>query len=227
MPNNKHDTQERELSVTVEHKIIGEVEGWPQRQAAVEKVLCNLVVDPVEAGDFIPMSFVIPDIARDLARYWETKHRKSLIDRHIIKTVEKIKKLSKSLVDDDNNNPHKTKIYNSTLSFEMLLALHKVARAPIYTKSRMPTRGRTANSGAMNLAHTFAHHYIALTGRQPGVNADHDFVMTLGELFEALGFKARPQHYAKQAVEALEREREIAAQLQQDMEAQAKAGLAP
>jgi len=227
MPNNKHDTQERELSVTVEHKIIGEVEGWRQRQAAVEKVLRNLVVDPVEAGDFIPMSFAIPAISRDLARYWETPNRKLQIDHNIIKTVEKIQKLSRSLVDNDSKNSRKNIIYNSTLSFEMLLALHKVARAPIYTKSSMSVRGRTANSGAMNLAHTFAHHYIALTGRQPGVNADHDFVMTLGELFEALGFKARPQHYAKQAVEALEREREIIAQLQQDMEAQTKAGLAP
>jgi hypothetical protein len=57
----------------------------------------------------------------------------------------------------------------------------------------------------LKLAKIFATHYPFLTGQDPGVNADHDFVTTLNEIFDALNFKARAQNYAKMAVKALKK----------------------
>ena len=45
--------------------------------------------------------------------------------------------------------------------------------------------------------------YPMITARKIGKNADHDFVQTLGKIFEILDFKVNPQYYARKVAVGL------------------------
>lgn len=208
MPTYEHEIPARKVRITITTEHVGEVEGWQDRLAAVEKVLRKLVRDPIDGSGGLPVTAVLPEIARDLARHWEMAGRYPTPQRHVVETVRKIQKLARGLVESKTGNLADAPIHGNGLSLEMVQALLGAAYSDIFADRAKPARGRSANRGALRLAEAFATHYPWLTGREPGVNAEHDFVKTLGVLFDALGFKAKPQYYAKLAVDALAPQRE-------------------
>lgn len=178
----------RKGCITISHDIFGEVKGFQERVGKVNKILEGLCPDP----EAVPV--VTQVIARDLAKIWEARplpRAKGLL--------EKVKKLRNSAQYLLNK---RDKLELSGISSEMLYAIAALADAEIYEKRAEPKSGRFLNKGAQRLAEAFVYHYVSLTGKEPGVSEGHDFVWHLGELFEALNFTAKPQHYAKEAVKA-------------------------
>ena len=206
MPTYEHEIPARKVRITISSEVIGEVAGFAERMAKVEKILLGLANDPAP-GDArgIPISAITPMIARELAMIWE-KTLELHSDKLALGKIKKIKALAQSLTGHQFDN-----LANSGVSIEMINTIRSVADAPMFSEWAIPKKGRSKNKSAQRLANAFVCHFPVLTGKEIGVNADHDFVMTLGEIYKALGFRVKsPQHYAKQAVKAIANERSAA-----------------
>lgn len=111
----------------------------------------------------------------------------------IIKKVEKIKRLSEHLI-----------LRNPNLFSGITLGMTEALKAVVINNSCIldvkPVKGRPENTLALQLGKKFAVYYPMLAGKPAGVNADHDFVLTLGEIFRILELNAKPQHFAKKVV---------------------------
>lgn len=187
------DIPGRTIRVTVSHENHGEVAGFQERVNKVNAILETL------CRSSKPVPYATLTMARDLARIWEA--RPSRRDEKLIEKVRKLRTSARSLLDD------RDRLELSGVSSQMLYALAAMSETEIFEKRNEPKARRPANNGALQLALAFAYHYAVLTGKEPGVSRDHDFVYNLGLLFDALNFTAKSQHYAKEAVKAFKARR--------------------
>jgi hypothetical protein len=93
------------------------------------------------------------------------------------------------------------KLHSAGISNEMIQAIITIDQVEIFRSHRQPSPGAKTNKQALAVARKFFDYYFWLTGKRAGINRDHDFVMTLGGLFAALGIQADAQHYARLAKE--------------------------
>jgi len=138
----------------------------------------------------ISVVHALPAVARELAMIWEAGQRRD-VDKRVIAKVVRIKNLTAELLAPCDS------LAAAGVSGDMMSAVFGVDRAAVYAERSKPQRGRRENAAALQVAERFKEYYPIITGRKIGSNADHDFVMSLGEIFEILGFKVNPQHYAK------------------------------
>lgn len=170
-----------------------DIEEFAQRRDAIVKrleIALKKYAIPENPPGAIPIFRVLPSVARELAMIWAVSQRIEADKQVIAKTV-KIKKLATELLEPCNP------LAAAGVSADMVRALIGVATAEVYSERGTPKPGRKENVAALQVAAKFREFYPMLAGRRVGSNADHDFVRTLEDIFEILGFKVNPQHYAK------------------------------
>jgi hypothetical protein len=169
-----------------------EIEDFARRSDAITKLLQGAfrryatLRNP--AGG-ISVAHALPGMARELAMIWEAGHRAEA-DKRIIAKVARIKKLATGLLSTSES------LGRAGVSGDMMRALIDVAHAAVYSERAIPKKGRPENTAALQTAEKFKEFYQIIIG-PIGQNEDHNFVRTLGEIFNILDFKANPQHYAK------------------------------
>jgi hypothetical protein len=221
VPTYHHVIPERKYQITITHDVLLDAESAQKKRIEIiKKVLCTMrFPEPTDDGRDRQPESLINDVARVIAYHWPKPEHK--VDRSMINKVKKLQGLAKKLMRYEENigsrpelTPKKqmsiTMLHNSGLSSDMVRAIAIAADAEIYDKDAIPQKGRICNTTALWLAECFLEYYPLLAGREAGVHAEHDYVVTLGELFCKLKFPAKPQHYAKLAFAAAESKHALA-----------------
>lgn len=152
------------------------------------------------------MAFGLPGIAIRLAEHWQPQNR--LADnKQIFDKVQTIKAKTEELFDLLGHSADKDEAWVfphpltlAGVSPGMVTALNDVLNADVYAEGAKPKRGRRENPAAFRLAVAFAEHFPMIAGIEASTTPGNRFVWALGEIFEALNFDAKPQHYAKRAL---------------------------
>ena len=170
-----------------------EIECFARRRDSIAKLLVSALRKRQireNSPGAISINQVLRGVSRELAMIWEAGQR-SDADKRVFAKVARIKKLTAELLALGDS------LAGSGVSGDMMRALIGVATANVYSNAAVPKRGRKNNLAALQVAARFAEFYPMITARKIGKNADHDFVQTLGEIFEILDFKVNPQYYAR------------------------------
>lgn len=178
---------------TAESVCSGNVSACQYRCAPVKAILDKLRFPPA-GHNHIPLSATTCSVARELvlALSGEMAH----VDKKSIETIKKIRALSQGLIGENKGLFPVSSL--SGISADISRAIWEIANSENITEQPPAGRGRPRKEKAKRVAQCFAIHYPVLTGCKVGTAVEHDFVRTLGYIFEALGINANAQHVATQ-----------------------------